>query len=55
MQTPMPTEYHARIVYTGPMLRQAVRTFVRRAVLRRRWWLWLSAVLLAALGLALEP
>ena len=45
-------EHRARVRYTEPMLRLAVRTFVWRSVLRRRE-LWLSAIALLAIGIAL--
>lgn len=44
------TEYRARVIYTEPMLRQAVRTFVWRSAMRR-WWLWLAAILITVIGL----
>ncbi len=44
----MSGEYRAHVRYTEPMLRRAVRTFVWRASIRRRWWLWLIVIMLAA-------
>jgi hypothetical protein len=44
----MPSEYRARLRYSEPMLRKAVRTFVWRASILRRWWQWLIAILLGA-------
>jgi hypothetical protein len=45
------TEATYQFVYTGPMLRRAVRLFVWRAAMRRRGWLWLAAI--ALLGISL--
>jgi hypothetical protein len=52
MEANMSGEYHARVIYTEPILRQAVRAFIWRRVIRRRWWLWLGAVTLVIFGLA---
>lgn len=48
----MAPEYRVRVRYTEPLLRRAVRLFVRRRLLRRPW-LWLCAALLAA-GVAFD-
>ena len=46
------TEHTARVRYTEPMLRRAVRTFMWRRVCRRPWLLG-AALVLVAIGLGL--
>jgi hypothetical protein len=47
----MQTEHRVLIRYSEPLLRKAVRIFVWRGVVRRRWWLWGCPFLLIVLGL----
>ena len=48
-----PTEATYKVVYTELMVRRAVRLFVWRGAMGRRGWLWLTALALIGISLAL--